>query len=193
MQLLSKNKILTKSNLQLRGWEGNTTCHFCDKEEIVDHLFVECTRFRHVWFWLGDCQFVLQYWHTITDILQFSFASPAIKCSPFLIAFGAFAWTAWTNQNRVCFEYHQIDSVKSIVLNITHLLMYWSGNLPEAPRQGLRNGCHMTLVIFLFSTGTRARRVRRMLTMSLHKTQLLRPQLRSLCYQLTIWLVSPRL
>lgn len=100
-------------------------------------MYVECTRFRHVWFWLGDCQFVLLYCHTITDILQFSFASPAIKCSPFLIAFGAFAWPVWTNQNRVCFEYHQIDSVKSIVLNITHLLMYWSGNLPEATRQGL--------------------------------------------------------
>jgi hypothetical protein len=35
-------EILTKDNLAKRNWQGNTKCCFCDQEETIQHLFIDC-------------------------------------------------------------------------------------------------------------------------------------------------------
>ena len=40
--LMINNAVLTKDNLIKRRWSGNPSCHFCDQNETVDHLFFTC-------------------------------------------------------------------------------------------------------------------------------------------------------
>ena len=41
--LLKQDKILTKSNLMKKGWNSDTTYHFCGDFETTNHLFVTCS------------------------------------------------------------------------------------------------------------------------------------------------------
>lgn len=94
MCLLTKHKILTKHNLAKRGWGGSTKCYFCDQEEIIDHLFLQCSLVGHIWFWMGECQNLIENWST-THVMSFAIALPPAQRKTFLTAFSALAWTIW--------------------------------------------------------------------------------------------------
>uniref|UniRef100_A0A453SJU5 Reverse transcriptase zinc-binding domain-containing protein n=1 Tax=Aegilops tauschii subsp. strangulata TaxID=200361 RepID=A0A453SJU5_AEGTS len=42
MWLVHKEVILTKDNWMERNWVGNPRCCFCDQNETIKHLFLEC-------------------------------------------------------------------------------------------------------------------------------------------------------
>ena len=49
------DKILTKTNLVKRGWQGKNSCSLCDSSiEIADHLFLQCPFSRKVRAFLQD-------------------------------------------------------------------------------------------------------------------------------------------
>jgi hypothetical protein len=41
--------VLTKDNLVKRQWKGCTKCHFCTKQETIQHLFFDCPMTRLMW------------------------------------------------------------------------------------------------------------------------------------------------
>jgi hypothetical protein len=47
--LLSKNKLLTKDNLEKRQHIDDTTCLFCSERESVHHLFFDCVVAKRAW------------------------------------------------------------------------------------------------------------------------------------------------
>ena len=42
MWFVHKQVILTKDNLIKRNWNGSTRCSFCDRDEFIKHLFLDC-------------------------------------------------------------------------------------------------------------------------------------------------------
>jgi hypothetical protein len=42
MWFLQRKVILTKDNLVKRNWQGNLKSYFCDEDETIQHLFIEC-------------------------------------------------------------------------------------------------------------------------------------------------------
>lgn len=56
MWLVMHNMILTKNNLDKRGWQGDLTCLLCHKKETVTHLFLKCQVVKQIWFWLEQSQ-----------------------------------------------------------------------------------------------------------------------------------------
>ena len=42
MWFVHKQVILTKDNLIKRRWVGSSRCCFCDHDETIQHLFLEC-------------------------------------------------------------------------------------------------------------------------------------------------------
>ena len=42
MWFVHKQVILTKDNLTKRKWTGSTRCSFCDQDETIKHLFLDC-------------------------------------------------------------------------------------------------------------------------------------------------------
>jgi hypothetical protein len=49
MWFVHRKEILTKDNLKERNWDGDTKCCFCDDEESVNHIFIECPFAKIVW------------------------------------------------------------------------------------------------------------------------------------------------
>ncbi|XP_078173945.1 uncharacterized protein LOC144567651 [Carex rostrata] len=129
MWLLSKNRILTKDNLAIKGWLGNHKCQFCLEEETVDHLFLTCSTVKQVLFWLGNTPNFLPDWHVFQDVLDFGFALPSTHKTYFLITLSAFAWTIWNSRNKMCFQHTPLESVRSLVTHIVHLVVLWTGSL----------------------------------------------------------------
>uniref|UniRef100_A0A453HJS4 Reverse transcriptase zinc-binding domain-containing protein n=1 Tax=Aegilops tauschii subsp. strangulata TaxID=200361 RepID=A0A453HJS4_AEGTS len=42
MWFVHKQVILTKDNLAKRNWTGSRRCSFCEPDEFVKHLFLDC-------------------------------------------------------------------------------------------------------------------------------------------------------
>lgn len=91
MWLVQYKKVLIQSNLINKGWTGSTDCMVCRDLKTVDHLMIQCSVVRQLWFWLGDCQEVFDYWHTIEDILTYSDNLQGSSIKTFLITFSALA------------------------------------------------------------------------------------------------------
>jgi hypothetical protein len=49
LRLLSKNKLLTRDNLEKRKGVDDKTCLFCNERETVHHLFYDCVVANRVW------------------------------------------------------------------------------------------------------------------------------------------------
>lgn len=128
MWLLTHNKILTKSNLLKKGWTGNNSCQFCQNRETVAHLFVNCSKTRQIWFWLGACQNLLEHLYSILHILDFVYTLPQPKWNTFLTIFGALAWTIWNKRNSICFNQTPYPSVRTSVIQIINWVLLWTGS-----------------------------------------------------------------
>jgi predicted GNAT superfamily acetyltransferase len=97
--LLSKNKLLTRDNLEKRRREDKT-CLFCDEQETVQHLYYECVVAKRVW----EC---------ISGVFGFAIGSDfesMTKCwlcnkkyGNFNIFAAAVCWALWKLRNCVCF------------------------------------------------------------------------------------------
>jgi hypothetical protein len=49
MWFVHRKEILTKDNLAKRNWQGSTKCCFCDQEETIQHLFIDCPFAKNLW------------------------------------------------------------------------------------------------------------------------------------------------
>jgi zinc-binding in reverse transcriptase len=74
MWLTHHKKILTKDVLSKRGWLGATQCRLCAAEEIINHLFFQCSFVQDVWFWMGKCQKYHRNWGFMAWCLQGDFS-----------------------------------------------------------------------------------------------------------------------
>ena len=135
MWLVTRNSILTKDNLLIRGWVGPSNCQFCSQDETIDHLFLNCTLAQRVWFWLGKSQEYMQQWYTLDDIIKFSLSMSTIKRQGFLLVVSAVCWTIWKHRNERCFDHYQVKTVRSVIFLIKSLLCYWAGNTSAAVKK----------------------------------------------------------
>lgn len=92
---------LTKSNLLKRGWTGTSNCQFCQNIETVDHLFVQCSWVRQIWFSLGQCQDIFSNWQTIEGVIHYADSLQHHNKHAFLNVFSALQWTVWKIRNDV--------------------------------------------------------------------------------------------
>ena len=49
MWFVHKQVILTKDNLAKHNWTGSTRCSFCDQQESIKHLFLDCPLAKIMW------------------------------------------------------------------------------------------------------------------------------------------------
>ena len=54
--LMTNNAILTRDNSKKRKWQGDPNCvFFCDREEIISHLFFQCPVAKVIWGIVAKC------------------------------------------------------------------------------------------------------------------------------------------
>lgn len=128
MWLTFRNKILTRSNLHKKGWDGPTHCVFCTQPETVNHLFVQCPLIQQIWHWLGHTQEYYQNWHSLKIVYHFAVSLPTHEKHAFLIVFSGTCWTVWKHRNEICFQNVSQKTVRSLIYLILSLVSYWIGS-----------------------------------------------------------------
>jgi hypothetical protein len=123
--LVKQNKILTKANLMIRGWNGDLTCVFCNQVETVDHLFVQCSYIKAIWNWIAtfnnfsfDCE-------CLDDLWLLDAVIPLKDRLLLELLRGAVLWSIWLERNRVCFNVTRPVSLKVLGAKIISLASYW--------------------------------------------------------------------
>jgi hypothetical protein len=99
--LLSKNKLLTRTNLAKRRKLEDLSCLFCSETETVHHLFFDCCVANGVWSVLadilnlsGNCnyEYVASLWLANKKIMLANVVNAAAL------------WCLWNLRNKICFQ-----------------------------------------------------------------------------------------
>ena len=137
MWLVTKHRILTKKNLQNKGWLGDITCEFCSYAESSNHLFFRCFYAKQVWMWMGQCHNRYHHWSSIEDVIQFACTLSRVDRIAFLIVVCAVIWSIWKHRNDLCFNNVRIYTARSLILQILSLITYWSGTIQGDIKQAI--------------------------------------------------------
>lgn len=118
--LLVRNSVLTKDNLLKRGWVGDSKCVFCGKDEMVDHIFLQCPVAKFLW-----CEIQIP---SNMNVLLTSWLSSLGKIRKRKIYVGIFAlmWSIWTCRNDMCFECKRTIDPFVILYKSCRLIESWS-------------------------------------------------------------------
>jgi hypothetical protein len=101
---LVKGNILTKDNLIKRNWNGNKKCGFCNADESIQHLFIECHFDRHMWrlfqfcFSMSAPRYVRHIFSTWLTRIDLRTKRLVITCV------SVFCWAIWISRNDLVFN-----------------------------------------------------------------------------------------
>ena len=145
--LMINNAVLTKDNLIKRRWSGNPSCHFCDQNETVDHLFFTCPIAKVIWAVIVK---VIRANNIPTSLSQcWSWCDhwlPAEK-KFHLSGVSAICWAIWKARNKACFEGEIIKNPIEILCHAGALMQFWTGLYAEVDREMLVNGVNTMLQV----------------------------------------------
>jgi hypothetical protein len=125
--LLSKNKLLTRDNLEKRRNLDNASCLFCNEKESVPHLFFECVVARRAW---------MLIFRTIGRQIGESYESIATmwlcnkKFGVTNIVTSAVCWSLWKLRNDICFQEIAWVGMRMLWQRVLPMLRCWKILVP---------------------------------------------------------------
>ena len=132
--------ILTKNNLIKRWWVGSPRCCFCDHDETIQHLFLECPLAKLLWRTIHiafninppvDIDSLFRTWlagveHTIAARIQ--------------IGICALLWAIWNCRNDFILNRQYNLNFLRVIFRATAWIRTWSLLTPTEPRERLITG-----------------------------------------------------
>jgi hypothetical protein len=120
MWFLHRKVILTKDNLLKCNWHGNPTCVFCDKVELIQHLFFDCPMAKIVWR-LVHMTFGLPLLKSVANLFG-NWLSNLNKKDVKLIRIGVcvIVWALWNACNDHVFNKPKASSFLQVIPMATH-------------------------------------------------------------------------
>lgn len=122
MWLLSKNKVLTRDNLNKRMHLDCTTCLFCQEQESVSHLFFDCCVARKVWSEIAS-SLNIRIGNSFIDIATCWLCNKKFLVRNMLSS--AIIWSLWKVRNLLCFQNVGWKNVKQIWQMAGSMLESW--------------------------------------------------------------------
>uniref|UniRef100_A0A8I6WC46 Reverse transcriptase zinc-binding domain-containing protein n=1 Tax=Hordeum vulgare subsp. vulgare TaxID=112509 RepID=A0A8I6WC46_HORVV len=142
MWFLHKGVVLTKDNLIKRSWRGRSNCCYCDQNETIRHLFL-------------DCPLAKLLWRTIH--IAFNVIPPTCINSMFttwlngvdvqlsrLIRIGicALLWAIWNTRNDIIFNGQKFTNFLQVIFRATSWIRTWSSLSLVDNRELMGIGCN---------------------------------------------------
>jgi hypothetical protein len=142
MWFLYRRVILTKDNLAKRNWQGCKKCVFCDKDESIQHLFIDCPLAKVVWR-IVYMTFGLSPPVNITHLFG-TWLSGIAKKDVLQIRVGvcALIWAIWNVRNEVVFNKPKPQPFLQVIPLAIHWIRTWSYLQPEDHRAAMESGCN---------------------------------------------------
>jgi hypothetical protein len=148
MWFVYRKEILTKDNLKKRNWQGSTSCCFCDHEETVQHLFIECPFAKIIWTIVHIALNITP--PSIINHLFGTWLNGISKSEKVNIRVGvcALIWTIWHVRNEFIFNESKFLSFLQVIPLATHWIHMWSFLRPVEQRQDMDIGSkHLATVV----------------------------------------------
>ncbi|XP_020253975.1 uncharacterized protein LOC109831047 [Asparagus officinalis] len=124
--LLSKNKLHTKEVLFSKGWQGDTTCSFCELElESIEHLFFSCPVTKVVWQHFINYNLPFTWPAKWADLLLTLESVLGWKGHMRRSIFASVCWSLWRSRHNSIFDQKQF-SIKSIINYAISSLHDWT-------------------------------------------------------------------
>lgn len=123
---LVKGIILTKDNLIKRNWNGNKKCGFCNTDESIQHLFIECHVARHMWRLFHFC-FGMSAPRSVRHIFSTWITGIDLKTKRLVITgVSVFCWAIWISRNDLVFNNVSSFTYLQVLFRGTHWLRFWA-------------------------------------------------------------------
>ena len=123
---LVKGIILTKDNLIKRNWNGNKKCGFCNTDESIQHLFIECHVARHMWRLFHFC-FGMSAPRSVRHIFSTWITGIDLKTKRLVITgVSVFCWAIWISRNDLVFNNVSSFTYLQVLFRGTHWLRLWA-------------------------------------------------------------------
>jgi hypothetical protein len=142
MWYLIKGVVLTKDNLIKRNWQGNKKCVFCDSDESIQHLFINCHFAQFIWRLIHCCFGLRTPIRSINHIFGNWLVGVPSK-TKYLIITGvaAICWAIWISRNDLVFDKtHMITYLQQVLFKVTHWLRFWA-QLQRADEALIKEAC----------------------------------------------------
>jgi hypothetical protein len=125
MWYLVKGVVLTKDNLAKRNWQGNKKCGFCNTDETIQHLFINCHFAHHMWRLLSIC-FGLATPRSVRHIFGTWMMGVDSKTKHLVITgVSALCWAIWISRNDLVFDKAPMMTYLQVLFRGTHWLRLW--------------------------------------------------------------------
>ena len=133
MWFVHKRVILTMDNLAIRNWTGYRRCSFCDHNESIKHLFLDCPMAKKLWRFM-HIAFNITPPNTIRTWLD-GVQSETAKL--FRVGVCALLWAIWNCMNDLVFNRTTHIHFLQVIFQATTLLRMWSLLTPTEAREHL--------------------------------------------------------
>ena len=140
MWFVHKQVILTKDNLAKRNWIGPTRCSFCDRDETIKHLFLDCPLAKILWRTVH-----IAFNITPPNSVNTLFGIWLNGIEPDLarhtrVGVCALLWTIWNCRNDLIFNRTSRIHFLQVIFRPTALIRSWSLLTPTEAREHLITG-----------------------------------------------------
>jgi hypothetical protein len=120
--LLSKDKLMTRDNLQKRNLNKPLECVFCKEHETIHHLFFDCIVARNVWEKVSEF-FGLPPVSTYLSVARFWLANT--KHAAQNTIYSTVLWSIWKIRNALVFDNQQWICLKQVWALVLRTLRKW--------------------------------------------------------------------
>ena len=123
---LVKGVVLTKDNLVKRNWQDNKKYAFCNSDETIHHLFINCHFASHMWRLISIC-FGLKPPRSVQHVYGTWLVGVDSK-TKYLIITGvsALCWAIWISRNDLVFDKVPMLTYLQVLFRGTHWLRHWA-------------------------------------------------------------------
>ena len=122
---LQRGVILTKDNLTRTNWKGSQKCICCNKNETIQHLFLECPFAKMIWKIIFFATNLTQP-RSINHMFG-TWLHNRHKMAKGLIWVGvaAMCWAIWRCRNDVIFNKMRTNSILQVIFRGAYWLRFW--------------------------------------------------------------------
>ena len=147
MWFVHRKVILTKDNLLKRRWNRCKKCTFCESDETVEHLFIDCPFARNIWK-LIHFTYNISPPSSIANMFG-TWLTGVEKQTKARIRIGvcAFIWAIWNCQNDIIFNKTRAAHFLQVVHKATYWINIWSLLLPPDQRALMHSGCSWLMAV----------------------------------------------
>ena len=137
---MHKQVILTKDNLAKRNWMGSSRCSFCDNNENIKHLFLDCPLANILWRSIYIAFNINQ--PTSINMLFGPWLDGVDSDTARHIRVGvcALLWAAWNCRNDLAFNRSTNIHFLQVIFKATTFIRMWSLLTPTEARERLVTG-----------------------------------------------------